>query len=392
LAAQLPLYGKPAQAMTGKYLVRNRLLVAALTLMDFVGRFRGLTHVPPPNDRPIRILLANWAHLGDVVITLPLLHFLANNPRVERVDVLIGSWSLPVLSTLPYIKKIHILDHYFLDRSVQSISTKLLRYCQKKRDVISEIKRIMYDVSIDLFPFFPSTHHLFWKANIPLRIGFDSSGGGNYLTHPFGWTVDDESLLVKQLRLLRPLFGDQTPLSLPAIYPGSKFVGLGDTRLVGQRYILLHVGSGDIRSWTIDNWFRLGQILMERGEQLVFTGAQGREAEIARNLADKLKAQCFAGRLSWDEFVSTVSGAAAIISVDTVTGHLAACFGVPSVVLLSGRSPSQLVRPNNRSVRTITHPVGCMPCYRSRGCGAMACVKLITVDDVISAFDEITKR
>ena len=51
-----------------------------------------------------------------------------------------------------------------------------------------------------------------------------------------------------------------------------------------------------------------------------------------------------AGMLTWNEFVSAVANAAALISVDTVTGHLAACFRTPSIILLSGRWGAKFFR------------------------------------------------
>jgi heptosyltransferase-2 len=152
------------------------------------------------------------------------------------------------------------------------------------------------------------------------------------------------------------------------------------------------MGIGDYRSWPLANWLELGRTLKEQGWDILFTGAKGLEAEMAADVAKRLGVRSAAGNLSWREFVRSVADASAIISVDTVTGHLAACFGTPSIVLLSGRWGSKFFRPNSAKTVTITHPVGCAPCHRSKGCTAMACLKYISVGEVLSVFDEITQN
>jgi ADP-heptose:LPS heptosyltransferase len=97
------------------------------------------------------------------------------------------------------------------------------------------------------------------------------------------------------------------------------------------------------------------------------------------------------GRLSWVQFVTIVASATAVVTIDSVTGHIAACFDVPAVVLTTGRTRLNLWRPNNSSAVALSHPVGCAPCFRTRGCAAMACVKLIDVDDVLSSLEQVMK-
>lgn len=383
-------YGKPLREMTGRYRARNPVLVSALAFFDLLGLLHPKREGQLPSNRPIRLLVGNWAHLGDVVAILPLLQFLANHSRIERIGVLVGSWSQCIVSELPFIDKIHCLDHFILDRGKESRLEKMRRYFTRQREVVKELKNYNYDASIDLFPVFPTTHRLTWKAGIPTRIGFTSGGLGTYLTHPLSWPTDDEYILTRQMPLLEPILGSEIPKKLPAAYPGFIPSNLFESQLTpDKRYVLMHIGVGDYRSWPLPNWLELGRSLKERGREVVFTGAKGVEAEIAGEVAKTLGARSVAGKLSWNEFVTAVSNAAVVISVDTVTGHLAACFGIPTIVLLSGRWGSKFFRPDNVKAVSLTHPVGCAPCYRSTGCATMACVKRISTSEVLSVFDRI---
>ena len=392
-ASRLVSYGEPLRPMTGIYRTRNPALVAFLRLSDYLGRLRPKRKTELSPDRRIRILIANWAHLGDVIVTLPLLKYLAGHPRVESVSLLVGSWSRGIASSLPFIKKVHYLDHFFLDRGADSKLRKLSRYFFDQMRIVREIRDCHYDISVDLVSVFPATHRLLWKAEIPTRIGFSCTGYGAYLTHRIGWSTADEHVLAKLLRLFEPLFGDQTPSMLQAAYPDFIPSDLSGKRLPDDRnYVLMHMGSGDYRSWPTENWLELGRALQEQGRHIVFTGSKGTEADMAERIAKQLGAKSVAGALSWNEFVTCVANAAALISVDTVTGHLAACFATPSLILLSGRWGLNFFRPNSEKAITITYPVGCTPCYRSFGCETMACVRYITVADVLAKFNELQIR
>jgi ADP-heptose:LPS heptosyltransferase len=382
-------FGKPLREMTGHYKARNPFLVAALRFFDGIARLHPRRKGSLPTDRPLRVLVANWGHLGDVVTILPLLQFLKAHSRVARLGVLIGSWSEPVVAGIDCVDRIHILDNWLMTRSQGSRFGKFFAYQARRRQVIADIKEEGYDFSIGLFSTFPSTHRIMWQADISVRTGFTSSGLGPYLTHPQRWEEKDEYILTKQLKLLEGFFAD-LPRTLRPVYPGfrtqnSALARLGDS----ERFLVMHIGSGDLRAWPREQWITLGLALAQRGWPMVLTGAMGAEAENARILADRLPVQNLAGELSWSEFVTVISKASAVISVDTVAGHLAACFNVPAVVLMTGRTPSLLWRPNRPNIRALMHPVGCAPCHRSRGCDAMACVRMIKVEDVLAKLDEL---
>ena len=383
----LPSYGEPLREMAGPYRARNRMLVAALRVSDLIGRLHPRRRGRLPQDRPIRVLVANWGHLGDVVTILPLLEFLKNHPRVGKVGLLIGSWSRPIVVGVKAVDVVHALDNWLMVRSDQGRLQKFLAYRRQKRQVVGDIIREGYDVSIDLFSTFPSTHRVMWQAKVPVRIGFASSGFGTYLTHAYPWDVADEYVLNKQIRLLAGVI-DNVPPTLAPVYPNFT-PERSAIELLAQadRFILMHFGSGDVRGWIPEKWIALGRALKQRGWHIVLTGAKGAEADNARAIEGRFEALNLAGLLSWREFATVVSKATAVISVDTVTGHLAACFQVPAVVLMTGRTNSQLWRPNQSSVRPLMHPVGCAPCHRTRGCDTMACVRFITVEEVLASLD-----
>jgi ADP-heptose:LPS heptosyltransferase len=213
---------------------------------------------------------------------------------------------------------------------------------------------------------------------------------GSLLTHPHAWVPDDRLMLDHQLELLNSLPELSAPKSLSACYPG--IAAKGAVGSAGRTYIVLHMGPPNIRGWIPEKWTELASALTKRGYRLVTTGTSGEEAKAAKQLNATVPLQDLTGRLNWEEFVNTIAGAQAVVTIDSIAGHVAACFEVPTVVLTAGRQRFGLWRPNQPRAVVVTHPVGCAPCHRSNGCDAMACVRLIDVADVLSGLEKaITK-
>jgi ADP-heptose:LPS heptosyltransferase/glycosyltransferase involved in cell wall biosynthesis len=382
------IFHKQRREMTGPYRASNLFLVAFLRAADAIGRFLPRRQKDIPENRPLRVLIANWAHLGDVVTILPLLKFLESHPRVGELGVLIASWSRPVLESSDVAARIHVIDHWALDRSDKSTLRKLLRYVGMRHSLVKELRDCQYDISIDTFSTFPSSHGVTWGASIPRRIGFKSGGLGCCLTDPFSWIPDDRLMIDHQLELLELILGDRFPKTLAASYPGFDVT----PRLVGtDRYIVIHMGQKNFRQWVPEKWLALAAALKDKYKhyELVATGGAGDEVVAARELGSKIPIRNLTGRLSWEQFVATLAHAAAVVTIDSVTGHVAACFGVPTVILAAGRQRLNLWSPNNPNAVMLTHQVGCAPCHRANGCDVMACLRPIGVTDVLSALQTV---
>jgi ADP-heptose:LPS heptosyltransferase len=386
---QSPSYGKQLREMTGPYRARNPLLVGGLYVADALCRALPKRERQRPSGNQLRLLVANWGHLGDVVTILPLLKLLEQHPRVRELGVLIGSWSQCVLKASDIKAQVHVIDHWALDRSAKSKTSKVASYLARRAPIVSELRECRYDMSIDTFVSFPSTHGIMWSASIPRRVGFTSGGLGPCLTDPVDWLPDNRTMLDHQLDLMRAPLGNDHPKTLRAAYPG--FASTLPERLQGLKkpYIVIHMGVQDVKGWVPEKWVALATALRAQGFGLVATGGPGQEAEAARVLCQTIDAYNLAGQATWDEFIAIVAHAAGVVSVDSVTAHIAACFSVPTVVLTTGRTHLNLWRPNGDKANVIMYPVGCAPCFRTKGCEAMACVRHIEVEEVLRSLKSV---
>src|SRR5262245_39691017 len=365
------------------YLVRNRVLNSVLRFID------GVLSLHPRPARPIapprRILVANIAHLGDVLLSTGVLAALRAAVPHAHLGLLAGSWSRVVLEGHQLVDALHHFDHALLNRGAGSRWEKLRRHLVTRRRAVAEIRAARYDLAIDLYPYFPNAIPLLWAAGVPARIGYTSGGFGRLLTHPVPWSLREwhvtgyHAHLLDQVSIPTPATG-----FLPPVLPADQMPlpeGLPAT------YIVLHAGAGaNFKEWPVQQWRQLVQQLRSVGYQLVFTGNGERERQTCAAIMEG-QSGCvnYCGRLSWRQFVGTVRRARLVIGVDSVAGHVASATGTPCVVLATGIPHPKHWVPCGPDVRVLRHSVACSPCYRSQGCDGMECIRTVRVTDVFTA-------
>jgi ADP-heptose:LPS heptosyltransferase len=390
-----------ASPLRGKYLVQDRIPNAGLALADGVlGLFRGWNRAGREVGRPRRILIAIGGHLGDAVIATSVLPVLrAAFPEAE-IGVLVGSWARPVLEGHPLIRWFHVVDHWKLNRSGDSLAGRLRRYWRTRERALWELREVGYDAAVDLYAFFPNAAPLLWRAGIPVRVGYVSGGFGPLLTHALEWSEAKAHVTDHHMELLRVLGAavpDQVRYALPPVPAAAIDEAATFSRAHGLEsgaYLVLHLGAGNRRKeWPRERWRALAERLAREGRRLVFTGA-GREqaAEVAAVTSGLTGCVDACDRLSWPAFVHVIQEAGLVVCVDTVAGHVASGVGTPCVWIAAGMSDPYYWRPVGGRTIVVTNPVPCSPCFRSEGCGAMACVRGVEVDAVYEAVKALLER
>ena len=156
----------------------------------------------------------------------------------------------------------------------------------------------------------------------------------------------------------------------------------------GEPYAALHVHPKfNYKMWHDDGWVGLAQWLRERGIATVLTGgAERAEVELATAVAARMPAGTInlAGRLTLAQSACVIAGARVYVGPDTVTTHMAAAAGVPTVALYGPSNPvkwgpwpknfsgtiSPWRRVGSQVVGNVTLVQGvgaCVPCMRE-GC------------------------
>ena len=365
------------------YLVRNRWLLLALRSVDALPwPARRKTERGPPR----RLLLSSFGHLGDCVIATATLNLAKDLLPDTEIGILVGSWAAQMFRDDPRVARVHVIDHWRLDRSRRGLPAKLIRYWRSRRQAVREMRAVGYDAAIDLFYFFPPASPIFWSARIPKRIGYESAGFRRFLTHPHEWHLRKQHVAVYQAKLLGDL----------GVAPERVQAGLDELRMslagvdsVPERgdYVVVHMGTGGAtREWSENRWLEVIAGLAERGIKVVLTGRGAAEAARCKRVADAVPGVSnLCDALDWRSLLATIAGARLVIGVNSLSGHVAAAYGVPTITLWAGVVDPAQWHPLGNDATVLHSAPPCLPCYDWRGCDAMSCIRDVRPADVLSA-------
>ncbi|MBI5764523.1 MAG: glycosyltransferase family 9 protein [Planctomycetes bacterium] len=349
--------------------------------------------------RPRKILLANFGHLGDIVMSTPCLSILRKAFPEATIGFLIGSWARPVLEGHPDISRLHVVDHWFMDRGPESRFVKAPRYWRDCLRVAREIERERYDVAIDLRAYKPNAIPVLRLANIPVRIGYTKVGFGPLLTHPRRFVYRRAHETVVQSDLLEALGVSQAEREDAAFHLPLSESGLAEARRVlgdtSGPYRVVHAGASvAVRDWPVESWRALVERLTREGRRLVFTGRGPRDRAIVEHIATGLS-NCInaCDALSWAGLVEMIRGAELVYSVETAAGHVAVAVGSPVVAIYGGMQDWRHWAPRaGPGSVCLSNVVPCWPCFTYNGCGDEKCLKGIGVVDVYRAGEALVSK
>lgn len=384
----------------GRYLILNRKWNYAFRVIDFLLGLCFRERQDRQSGKPERLLLANGAHFGDVILSTSLLPVIKSAFPGAKVGFLTGSWSEAALKGHPSIDRIHIIDHWRHRKSSRGPMEKITAYLETRARALREIRAVGYDVAIDLYSYFPNMIPVLWQAGIPVRIGYVSGGFGPMLTHRVVFRQDGRHESEYQAELLRQLpvgqehFGKQRASLPPASDEAAKEVRalLSADPMDGRPYRVLHMGSSGspLREWPQGSWRMLAERLHSEGHKLVFTGIGDLER---RNIESVLAGMdgCInaCGKLRWEGYVEILRRAEIVYSIETSAGHIAAAEGTPCVGIYGAVHDFRRWRPKGTRAALVTNPVPCAPCFLKHGCEGMECIRDISPDTVHDAGEKL---
>ena len=384
---------RPRAPMRGRYLIRSRKSVILIATIDLLLRLLPKAAPEPLTPPYDRILLANWGHIGDVLLTLFAVADLRRAYPDAKIGMLTGSWGKAAALGSGLVDTVHVVDHWALNRARDSKTTKLQRFLSTRSTAMEEIKSAQYQIGIDFYPFFPPAHPTFWSCGIPIRIGYESGGLGPFLTHPRTWHDSDRSVTDYCRDILKDLLPSRlAPGRIGWSYPKEPPTGAASSSLP-RNYIVVHPGAGaPFKDWGPENWQALVLALHAAGSTVVITGSGPQETKFAHDLASLAEDVVdLSGKTTWRDFVGVIADASALICPDSAAAHLAAFFRIPTVAIFTGTNNPKQWAPRNPRARVLLKATACAPCYRP-GCRAMACIRGITVAEVLDTLRTLQER
>lgn len=398
--------------------MRQRLRTAILQLVRVLGAPRAYLmerNLPRFQSAP-RILLLRPDHLGDMLLTTPILAELRSRVPEAHITMMAGPWSSEVVERHPAIDRLVTCPFPGFQRAAQkplAPYTLLLRTAE-------ELRREDYDLAINLRPDFWWGAALLYLAGIPRRVGYAIEPGTPFLTQSLPF-VEREHATVSNLRLanagLQALGYESleepfTPARYPLVFrPTEEERAWAGQRLAGAGIesatplVVIHPGTGgEVKLWRAEAWSKVANDLVigqefEQAPRVVLTGSPHERPlldEIAAGMSD---APVLFDQQSVGQLAVLLERADLVLGVDNGPLHLAVAQDRPSLRLF-GPTDACIFGPwgdreRHRVIASTWRCPGCpnIPCGRldfsAEELTEHPCVKRISEQEVEEAITSL---
>ncbi len=347
---------------------------------------------------PSRYLIVQLADIGDLIVSTPALAALREANPDAHITLLTTAHSAPIIADINLVDEIITFDKKQFNGSSAFFQPANLRR-------VFGLRRGHYDAVI----FF---HHFTLKlgtikfALIALasgakqRIGVDN-GNGWFLTH----RLPDAGFGAKHqaqywLDLVALPGASPRPRSSTIATSTSNLVPNHSIQHSALRTIVIHPGSGGYslaRRWDAAKFAALSDALHQQyNAQIVLVGGANDGGDAVKS-AMKTTPLDLTGKTTLTELAGVIQSADLYIGADSGVMHIAAAVGTP-VVAIFGPSNADAWgawTPTSKSIIVRSAPE-CSPCSYvghsiglREGCPARTCMRIVTVDHVLVAVQQI---
>ena len=280
------------------------------------------------NETPARVLVIVTRRIGDVLLTAPLIRTIKQSWPSVHIDLLVFRGTEGVLAGNPDIARIIVVPASGFWRFARQIWRR-------------------YDLAISTSPSDRPTLYA-WIAG-KTRIGVMAGGFKNawkraLLNANVAFDNLDVHTVVQNLQLA-DLLGLPRHFEMPVQWSAEDDAAIGRVfpEFSLTKFAVLHLYPKFIyKMWPIEQWRTLAHWLTDRGLTVVLTGGgdAGEKDYISRFAASVSPPPVdLAGRLDFTRLARLLNRAALYIGPDTVTTHLAAAMGTPTVALFGPSNP-----------------------------------------------------
>ena len=331
-----------------------------------------------------RLLVTRLRHVGDVILTLPLVAALRRAFPAAEIHYLAESGPLEVLGAQPEIDALWV-------SSRGAAATLALGF---------RLRAQRYAAALDLFSN-PRSALLVRLSGAPLRVG-EARRGRRRLYNAPRRLVPGRSALEQHLDALRSLGLEPPPPSRPVLHLRSDELASGRERWRnlethtttphGPR-ILLHLGASQpTKEWPLQHAAELARGLAACGARVVLGTAPlrpGPGRELAAELGNALPVL---PPLPLREHCGVLAAADAVVSVDGAALHAAVALGTPTLALFGPTDPRVWFPYEAFGPFRVLHAgLDCSRCDRAR-CPTRACMSALHAAQALAEVRALVQR
>ena len=367
-----------------------------------------------------RILLMRPDHLGDMVLTTPVLDALKQRAPDAHITMMVGPWSSEVVARHPAIDRLLVYSFPGFRRASQNPFSPYILLIRAAK----QLRRGQYDLAINLRPDFWWGAALMYLAGIPRRVGYALPPGTPFLSHKLP-LQSPELASVSNLRLASaslqalgyaPLAEPYTPGRYPAVF----HAGEEERRQVAERLrsadideqtplIVIHAGTGaEVKLWRNEAWSRCAgevtklvsaRLTNDAPARIILTGSKNERPMLEEIARGATVPALIITDLTVGQLAALLERALLVLGVDNGPLHIAVAQGTPTVGIFGPTDPRVFGPwgdPEQHRVVASVHRCASCPAI---ACGRLdftpdelplhPCVRLVTEQEVMAAVERV---
>ncbi|MDD4980295.1 MAG: lipopolysaccharide heptosyltransferase II [Candidatus Omnitrophica bacterium] len=339
-----------------------------------------------------RILIVRTDRIGDVLLSTPAIKALRDNYPSAYIAMMVNPYAKDILEGNPYIDEVILYDKDIKHKSWH----RSLRFALN-------LKKKKFDLAIVLHPA-NRVHLIAFIAGIPQRIGYNRKLGfllTDRIKHTKQSGQKHESEYILDLVRYLGIEPKDKNLLMP-LKPESENWAEELLRQEGikktDQLLAIHpAASCPSKVWPNERFSEVADRLIAKYGFKVLVVAGPKDIKIAQEVIKKIShpAINLAGKASVSQLASILKRCRLFISNDSGPVHIASALGTP-VISIFGRNQKGLSPlrwgPLGKKDKFLHKDAGCIECLAHNCLKGFACLKAISVDDVVNATDEILKE
>ncbi len=333
---------------------------------------------------PKKVLVIKLRHLGDVLLTSPVFSNLKRAYPDAEIDAYIWKEARPILEGHPAI------DGFILhDRSWKRLP--FFKRLREEWGLLRAIRKKNYDMVVHLTEGDRGALAA-WVSGAKKKVAVDphKKWKRKIFTELVKHCPNPRHTVEKDLDAVRKLGLFPTDRELVFVLPQTA-IERAKELAPNSPFILVH----PVSRWKFKCPPKevIAKSLNVLQLPVVMTGAAS-EREFVQAIADSVKTEVYnlAGEISLKELGALMQLAQGVITVDSVSLHIASALKVPVVALFGPTSEENWGPWRNPNARVVVQNLPCRPC-RLDGCGGSKmsdCLWTLPFQDIVQAYCEVT--
>ena len=340
-----------------------------------------------------KVLLLQTSFLGDTVLTLPLISEIKRRFPSSYLSVICSPLAAELLRDHPDIDEIIADDKKGSDKGLKALWRKGRL-----------LKHNGYTLALTPHKSLRSALLLYF-ADIPYRVGFRESKGW-FLFHARAHRRVGQHDIERTLSILEP-FGIkpedcQRSLTFP-LTPESRdaLAPLLDSLSIRPDRLLIGINPGSVwptKRWSATGFARLIELLKQKYDCDVLLLGGPEDVSITSQIQELCQraAVNLAGKIALSQLPAALSACRVLVTNDSAPMHIAVARNVPTVAIFCATTPELGFYPYSADAIVVEKELACRPCgsHGGRRCplGTEDCIRLIPVERVLRAVDELLER